>query len=76
MIKNKTVWLHLHLLSESARNTFLNYKYVFTIDGTMIGNVVLNLNELFLVRSIEGTLAKYYDIPLLDVKQILGDCVT
>ena len=36
-----------------ARNTFLNDKYVFTIDGTMIGNVVLNLNELFLVRSIE-----------------------
>jgi hypothetical protein len=76
MIKNKTVRLHLHLISESARNTFLNDKYVFTIDGTMIGNVVLNLNELFLVRSIEGTLATYYDIPLLEVKQILGDCVT
>jgi hypothetical protein len=76
MIKNKTVWLHLHLISELARNIFLNDKYVFTIDGTMIGNVVLNLNELFLVRSIEGTLATYYDIPLLEVKQILGDCVT
>jgi hypothetical protein len=42
----------------------------------MIGNVVLNLNELFLVRSIEGTLATYYDNPLLEVKQILGDRVT
>ncbi|MDW0316022.1 MAG: hypothetical protein QN716_11655, partial [Nitrososphaeraceae archaeon] len=62
--------------SESARNTFLNDKYVFTFDGTMIGNVVLNLNELFLVRSIEGTLATYYDNPLLEVKQILCDCVT
>ena len=76
MIKNKTVWLHLHLISESARNTFLNDKYVFTFDGTMIGNLVLNLNELFLVRSIEGTLATYYDNPLVEVKQILGDCVT
>lgn len=64
------------MTSASARNTFLNDKYVFTSDGTMIGNVVLSLNESFLVRSIVGTLASYYDIPLSEIKQILGDCVT
>ncbi|MGI8831126.1 MAG: hypothetical protein ACR2IS_00655 [Nitrososphaeraceae archaeon] len=66
----------MHVTSASARNTFLNDKYVFTSDGTMIGNVVLSLNESFLVRSIEGTLVTYYDIPLSEIKQILGDCVT
>lgn len=66
----------MHVTSASARNTFLNDKYVFTFDGTMIGNVVLSLNESFLVRSIEGTLVTYYDIPLSEIKQILGDCAT
>ena len=56
--------------------TILNDKCVFTADGSMIGNTLIVLKESFLVRSIKGTFVTYYDIPLKEIKQILGNCVT
>jgi len=54
----------------------LNDKCVFTADGSMIGNILIILKGLFLVRSIKGIFITYYDIPLREIKQILGNCVT
>ena len=51
-------------------------KCVFTADGSMIGNILIILKGSFLVRSIKGTFVTYYDIPLREIKQILGNCVT
>ena len=56
--------------------TILNDKCVFTADGSMIGNILIILKGLFLVRSIKGIFITYYDIPLREIKQILGNCVT
>lgn len=56
--------------------TILNDKCVFTADGSMIGNILIILKGSFLVRSIKGTFVTYYDIPLREIKQILGNCVT
>ena len=56
--------------------TILNDKCVFTADGSTIGNILIILRGSFLVRSIKGTFVTYYDIPLREIKQILGNCVT
>jgi hypothetical protein len=42
----------------------------------MIGNILIILKGSFLVRSIKGTFITDYDIPLREIKQILGKCVT
>jgi hypothetical protein len=65
----------LYVVSTSVI-TILNGKCVFTADGSMIGNILIILKGSFLVRSIKGTLVTYYDIPLREIKQILGNCVT
>jgi hypothetical protein len=38
----------------------------------MIGNILIIFNESFFVRSIKGTVVTYYEIPLREIKQILG----
>jgi hypothetical protein len=65
----------LYVVSTSGI-TILNDKCVFTADGSMIGNILIILKGSFLVRSIKGTFVTYYDIPLGEIKQILGNCVT
>ncbi|MGA7542520.1 MAG: hypothetical protein WBW34_05595 [Nitrososphaeraceae archaeon] len=65
----------MYVVSTSG-NTILNDKCVFTSDGSMIGNILIILKGSFLVRSIKGTLVTYYDIPLREIKQILGNSVT
>jgi len=57
-------------------NSALNEKCVFTADGAMIGNIIIIFKESFFVRSIKGTFVTYYDIPLREIKQILGNCIT
>jgi hypothetical protein len=60
----------------TSENSALNDKYVFTADSTMIGIILIIFKESFFVRSIKGTFVTYYDIPLREIKQILGNCIT
>jgi hypothetical protein len=58
------------------QNRVSQSNYMGTYYGNMLGNILIILKGSFLVRSIKGTFVTYYDIPLREIKQILGNCVT